>query len=133
MKLQANTTFRNSMANCCKNNMVICEPIIGCCTEFWLEVPLDYTEVTIRIRITKSNNVTFEQTLLVVDGLVEIPLDIIGPDWFNPYGGPYTLQYLDPLTLNVISFPWEGQMVEGVQWNMAPGLSDITICTLDIF
>jgi hypothetical protein len=113
--------------------MVICEPIIGCCTEFWLEVPLDYTEVSIRVRITKSNNVTFEQTLLVEDGLVEIPLDIIGTDWFNPYGGPYTLQYLDPLTLNVISFPWEGQMVEGVQWNMAPGLSDITICTLDIF
>ena len=121
------------MANCCKNNKVICEPIIGCCTEFWVEVPTDYIEPTIRIRITKSNNVTFEQTIVVEDGLVEIPLDIIGNDWFNPYGGPYTLQYIDPATNNVIQFTWDGQYVDGVQWNMAPGLSDITICTLDIF
>jgi hypothetical protein len=98
-----------------------------------VEVPPDYIEAAIRIRITKSNNVTFEQTIIVEDGLVEIPLDVIGNDWFNPYGGPYTLQYLDPLTMNIINFLWDGEIVDGVQWNMAPGLSDITICTLDIF
>lgn len=121
------------MANCCKNNMVICEPIIGCCEQFWIEVPPDYLEPIITIRVTKSNGIAFEKTIVVEDGLVEIPLEEIGTDWFNPYGGPYTLQYLHPSTQDVITFNWDGKTVEGVEWNMAPGLSDITICTLDIF
>lgn len=121
------------MANCCKNNMVVCEPIIGCCAEFWVDIPTDYLEPTIGIRITKSNGVVFQQTIVVEDGLVEIPLDTIGPDWLNPYGGPYTLEYIDPATNQVIPFTWGGQSVNGVQWNMAPGITDVTICTLDIF
>ena len=121
------------MANCCKNNMVICEPIIGCCEQFWIEIPPAYLEATIGIRIVKSNGVYFQQTIVVEDGMVEIPLDEIGNDWFNPYGGPYTLQYIDPATNLVIPFQYDGNTVTGVQWTMAPGLSDVNICTLDIF
>lgn len=121
------------MANCCKNNMVVCEPIIGCCDQFWIEVPTDYLEPTIRIRIMKGTGTGYEQTIVVEDGLVEIPLEEIGADWFNPYGGPYILQYLDPGTNEVLNFTWQGQTVSGVQWNMAPGFNDNTICTLNIF
>ena len=113
--------------------MVICEPIIGCCAEFWIEIPPDYIEPTIRVRLTKNNNASFEIGIVVEDGLVQIPLDELPANWFNSYGGPYTLQYIDPTTLDVIGFTWNGQPVTGVQWNMAPGISDITICTLDIF
>lgn len=121
------------MANCCKNNMVICEPIIGCCTEFWVEVPPDYLEPVIGIQITKSNGVSILKNIVVEDGLVQIPLDELPKDWINPYGGPYTLQYIDPSTEEVIGFTYQGKNVTGVQWDMAPGLSDITICTLDVF
>ena len=121
------------MANCCKNNLVVCEPIIGCCTQFWVEVPPDYLEPTITILMTKGNGLAFQRTIVVEDTLVEIPLDEIGTDWINPYGGPYTLQYLDPGTGEVIGFTYQGQYANGVQWNMAPGTNENSICTLDIF
>lgn len=133
MKLQANTTFRNSMANCCKNNRIICEPIIGCCTEFWIEVPPDYIEAVITIVITKANGASFQKSIVVEDGLVQIPLDEIPAEFFNSYGGPYTLEYIDPATGDVIGFTYQGQYVTGVQWKMKPGTSDNTICTLDVF
>ena len=121
------------MANCCKNNMVICQPIIGCCTEFWVEVPNDYLEPVIRVRITKNNNASFELSIVIEDGLIEIPLDELPANWFNSYGGPYTLQFIDPSTFEVIGFSWNGQYATGVQWDMGFGINDNSVCTLDIF
>lgn len=133
MKLQANTTYRNSMVNCCKNNMVVCQPIIGCCDQLWLEVPPSYTELIVKVRVGKGNGTYFEQLLDVEDGFIQIDLEELAEGWFNYYGGPYTIQYIDPSTNQVIEFVHSGQTVSGVEWTMEPGFSESNICTLDIF
>lgn len=133
MKLQANTTYKNSMASCCKNNWAICEPIYGCCVEFNLEVPIGYTGDQVIIRIIKPNGPTWSGQYLVEDGIVTIDVLDEMPDGFlNAYGGPYTLQYIDPDNNSVVWFEIEGESVQGVQFSIGLGYNN-QICSLNIY
>jgi len=133
MKLQANTTFKNSMANCCKNNIVICDPIIGCCDQLFIDIPPTFLGPEIRLRIKKGSGIASSYLVDVEDGIVEVPLDLLPPAWMNPYAGPYTLEYVDPTTNEVISFVAQGESASAVQFDMVYGTTDNNICTLDIF
>jgi len=133
MKLQANTTSKNSMANCCKNSIVICDPIIGCCEQLFIDIPPTFEGPEIRLRIRKGSGIEINYLVDVEDGIVEVPLDLLPPEWMNPYAGPYTLEYVDPATNEVIDFQVNGQSASSVQFDMVYGTTDNSICTLDIF
>jgi len=132
MKLQANTTYKNSMASCCKNNWVICEPIYGCCSQINIEVPSEYEGAEIIVRIIKPNAPAWSDTLDVEDGIVVI-LDTDLPEGFlNAYGNPYTLQFIDPSSNSLVWFNVNGEMVQGVMFNNALGQPD-TICSIELY
>jgi len=133
MKLQANTTYKNSMASCCKSNWVVCEPIIGCCALFNIQVPNEYTGETVMIKIKKPNGYNFTGVYNVEDGIVQIDVLEEMPEAFlNAYGGPYTLQFIDPSDYTIVWFSVDGEEVQGIEWNMEYGTGQ-EICGLDIY
>lgn len=133
MKLQANTTYKNSMANCCRNNWAICEPIVGCCALFNIEVPNEYTGDSVIIRIKKPSGYIFAGQFDVEDGIVMIDaLEDMPQGFLNAWGGPYTLQYIDPSSNSIVWFEMQGEQVQGVQWEMALGTNQ-EICGLEIY
>ena len=87
----------------------------------------------IRLRIRKGSGIEVNYLVDVEDGIVEIPLDLLPDAWMNPYAGPYTLEYVDPTTNEVIDFQVQGQSASAVQFDMVYGTTDNSICTLDIF
>ena len=121
------------MANCCKNSIVICDPIIGCCEQWFIDIPPTFEGPEIRLRIRKGSGIEINYLVDVEDGIVEVPLDLLPPEWMNPYAGPYTLEYVDPATNEVIDFQVNGQSASSVQFDMVYGTTDNSICTLDIF
>lgn len=121
------------MANCCRNNWVICEPIIGCCDLFNIQVPDEYEGTEVIIKITKSNSFVYTGMFIVEDGIVQIDVQEDLPEGFlNSYGGPYTLQFIDPANNSLIWFSVDGNVVHGIEWNMAYGTNQ-EICGLDIY
>lgn len=136
MKLQANTIYKNSMASCCRSNWAICEPILGCCASFIINVPSEYTEESVIIKIKKPNGYTFTGTYDVEDGIVTIDvLDEMPEGFLNAWGGPYTLQFIDPFASRqgeVFWFMMNGEEVQGVEWEIEYGTGQ-EICAIDLY
>jgi hypothetical protein len=121
------------MANCCRNNWAICEPIVGCCALFNIGVPNEYEGETVIIKIKKPSGYTFTGVFDVEDGIVQIDaLDEMPQGFLNAWGGPYTLQFIDPANNSIVWFDVNGEPVQGVEWNMAYGTGQ-EICGLDIY
>lgn len=106
------------MANCCKNNIIVCDPIIGCCDQLFIDIPPTFVGSQIRLTIVKGSGISVSYIVDVEDGIVEIPLDLFPAAWMNPYAGPYTLQYVDPTTNEVIDFVAHGESASAVQFDM---------------
>ena len=121
------------MANCCRNNWAICEPIVGCCALFNIEVPTEYLGETVIIKIKKPSGYTFTGVYDVEEGIVQIDvLDEMPEGFLNAWGGPYTLQYIDPSNNSIVWFEMDGEPVQGIEWNMTYGTGQ-EICGLDIY
>jgi hypothetical protein len=99
----------------------------------FIDIPPTYEGSEIRLRIRKGSGIEINYLVDVEDGIVEVPLDLLPPSWMNPYAGPYTLEYVDPITNEVINFQVNGQSASSVQFDMVYGTTDNSICTLDIF
>jgi hypothetical protein len=66
--------------------------------------PIDYTQSDIVIKIANGQGITFEQQAEVIGGFVTIDLTLFPDGFFSAYGGPYTLQFFDYITLQLINF-----------------------------
>ena len=124
------------MASCCRNKWAICEPVVGCCETLIIQVPNEYEEEVVTIRITKPNGYIFTDTYAVEDGIVQIiPAEDMPEGFLNAWGGPYTLQFFNPLASRsgeLIWFVVNGEEVQGVEWEIAYGTGQ-EICGIDIY
>ena len=69
----------------------------------------------------------------VEDGIAMIDVLEDMPEGFlNAWGGPYTLQYIDPVSNSIVWFEMQGEQVQGIEWNMAFGTNQ-EICGLEIY
>jgi hypothetical protein len=100
---------------CCETPYQLCEPIPQCVESILVYVPTDYTESDIGIEIQNGQSNGEIKILLVTNNFVE--LDVL--DWidgfFNPFSGIFTLRFLNPITLEVLSFV----AVDGKTYNSA--------------
>jgi hypothetical protein len=69
-----------------------------------VQVPIDYTSEDIVIKIANGQGVTFEQQAEVVGGFATIDLTLFPDGFFSSYGGPYSLQFFDYISLQLINF-----------------------------
>ena len=71
-----------------------------------MTVPPAYTGETINLRLVNGrNHVAIIPGLFVTSGVVEFnAVDELPEAILNPYGGPFTLQFFDPVLLNPIEF-----------------------------
>jgi hypothetical protein len=99
----------------------------------FIDIPPSFEGIEIRIRIRKGSGIEINYLVDVEDGIIEVPLDLLPPAWMNAYAGPYTLEYVDPTTNEVIDFQVNGESASSVQFDMVYGTTDNSICTLDIF
>ncbi len=112
---------------------MICEPVIGCCELFNIQVPDEYTGESVIIKIKKPNGYNFTGVYDIEDGIVQIDVMEEMPEGFlNAWGGPYTLQFIDPTDHSVFWFSVQGELVQGIEWDMAFGTNQ-EICGLDIY
>ena len=90
--------------NNCGTCYQICLPFQSCFSEMLVQVPIDYTSEDIIIKIANGQGITFEQQSEVVEGFATIDLTLFPDGFFSSYGGPYTLQFFDYITLQLINF-----------------------------
>jgi hypothetical protein len=69
-----------------------------------VQVPIDYTSEDIVIKIANGQGITFEQQVEVIEGFAIIDLTLFPDGFFSSYGGPYSLQFFDYITLQLINF-----------------------------
>jgi hypothetical protein len=72
----------------------------------FVTVPPAYTGETINLRLVNGrNHVAIIPGLPITSGVVEFnSVDELPEAFLNPYGGPFTLQFFDPLLLQPIEF-----------------------------
>lgn len=100
---------------------------------FNIQVPNEYTGETVLIKIKKPNGYNFTGVYNVEDGIVQIDVIQEMPQGFlNAWGGPYTLQFIDPDSNSIVWFVVDGEEVQGIEWNMDFGTGQ-EICGLDIY
>ena len=100
---------------------------------FNIQVPDEFTGMFVTIKITKPNSYTFTGLFPVMDGIVQIDvLEEMPAGFLNAWGGPYTLQFIDPSDNSVVSFTVDGELVHGIEWSMEYGTNQ-EICGLDIY
>jgi hypothetical protein len=56
------------------------------------------------VSISNGQEVNFRQQIEAVDGLLEIDLTLFPDGFFSAYGGPYTLQFFDVESKELINF-----------------------------
>lgn len=94
------------MAQCCNNCFTICQPLASCPAAVYVYAPLGSYESGILVNVMKPGvNVQGQQLLNVAgDGFVEIDLEALPVGFFNPYGGQYNLNFVNPQTNQAITF-----------------------------
>lgn len=90
--------------NNCGTCYQICLPFQSCFSEMLVQVPIDYTSEDIVIKIANGQGITFEQQAEVIGGFATIDLTLFPDGFFSSYGGPYSLQFVDYITLQLINF-----------------------------
>ena len=83
--------------NCCERPYRICDTVPNCMETLFLQVP-EFDNPYIYIRITNGKgNAAFFPAFVDAEE-IEIDLtdyDFISPNFLNPYGGDFTIEYLD--------------------------------------
>ena len=90
--------------NNCGTCFKICQPFQACFEEMIVSIPVALTDTDYIISITNGQNVTYKQPVEVVDGLATIDLTLFPDGFFSAYGGPYTLQFFDVESYELINF-----------------------------
>jgi UDP:flavonoid glycosyltransferase YjiC (YdhE family) len=92
--------------NDCSSCYPLCDLVISCAQVVFVTVPPAFTGETINLRLVNGrNHVAIIPGLFVTSGVVEFnAVDELPEAFLNPYGGPFTLQFFDPVLLNPIDF-----------------------------
>ena len=90
--------------NNCGNCYKICQPFQACFSEMQVRCPVDYSENDIVVLIANAQKVSFRQTIDLTDGVGVFDLDLVSDGFFSAYGGPYTLQFFDSISSQLINF-----------------------------
>jgi hypothetical protein len=92
--------------NDCSSCYPLCDLVISCAQVVFVTVPPAYTGETINLRLVNGrNHVAIITGLPITSGVVEFnAVDELPEAFLNPYGGPFTLQFFDPVLLNPIEF-----------------------------
>jgi len=92
------------MAQCCNNCYPICQPYNSCPDAVLIYAPIGYDSVLVDI-VKPGVNVAIQQLLSVdVDGYLELDMEGLPEGFLNPYGGQYSIGFVDPTNNQVIDF-----------------------------
>jgi hypothetical protein len=92
------------MALCCNDCYPICQPFNSCPDAVYIYAPIGYDSVLVDI-IKPGVNVAIQQLLSVgIDGYVELDMEGLPEGFLNPYGGQYSITFIEPDTNQVIDF-----------------------------
>jgi hypothetical protein len=98
-----------------------------------VQVPIDYTSEDIVIKIANGQGITFEQQAEVIEGFATIDLTLFPDGFFSSYGGPYSLQFVDYITLQLINFvASNGNDYNCIQFEFQNG-SEVETITISAF
>jgi hypothetical protein len=98
-----------------------------------VQVPIDYTQSDIVIKIANGQGITFEQQAEVIGGFATIDLTLFPDGFFSSYGGPYSLQFFDYITLQLINFvASNGNDYNCIQFEFQNG-SEVETITISAF
>jgi hypothetical protein len=98
-----------------------------------IQVPIDYTQSDIVIKIANGQGITFEQQSEVIGGFATIDLTLFPDGFFSSYGGPYSLQFFDYITLQLINFvASNGNDYNCIQFEFQNG-SEVETITISAF
>ena len=95
---------KNMSCNNCGNCFKICQPFQSCFSEMLVSEPVGQSVDTFIVSISNGQEVNFRQQIEAVDGLLEIDLTLFPDGFFSAYGGPYTLQFFDVESYELINF-----------------------------
>ena len=121
--------------NCCNRPYNLCEPLNGCPENILVFVPVDYPLEEIRVSIEKNPGLVVESTIPVTDtGYIELPLDEYPEGFFNPYSGPYLLQFFEPTETVPFEFTaMDGNSYSNISFTFVPTISDNNDVVLNAF
>jgi hypothetical protein len=93
------------MEKCCHNPYYDCERFLGCFIDLAVRVPDSYPDESITLRFSKwiGKVLSARVTLNISAGWAIIDSESLPEGFLNPYGGAYTLEFLDS---NGIVFPF---------------------------
>jgi hypothetical protein len=98
-----------------------------------VQVPIDYTSEDIVIKIANGQGITFEQQAEVIGGFATIDLTLFPDGFFSSYGGPYSLQFFDYISLQLINFvAMNGMDYNCIQFEFQNG-SEVETITISAF
>ena len=115
------------MALCCNKCYPICLPLPSCPTAVYLYTPPGDFGRGLFVNIVKPGvNVQGQQLLsIAADGFVEIDLEGLPDGFFNPWGGEYVINYIDPDTNQPLLFiAADGQQYDRVCVSFIQTVSD---------
>ena len=119
--------------NNCGTCFNICLAFQSCFSEMLVTVPVDYISEDIKIRISNGQGIGFEQQAEVIGGIATIDLTLLPDGFFSAYGGPYSLQFFDYITLQLINFvASDGNSYNCIQFNFQNG-SEVESITISAF
>jgi hypothetical protein len=90
--------------NNCGTCFKICQPFQACFSEMKVSEPVGQSVDIFIVSISNGQEVNFRQQIEAVDGLLEIDLTLFPDGFFSAYGGPYTLQFFDVESKELINF-----------------------------
>jgi len=90
--------------NNCGSCFQICQPFQACFEEMLVSIPVALTDTDYIISIANGQGVAFKQAVEVVGNLAIVDLDLFPDGFFSAYGGPYSIQFFDVITGELINF-----------------------------
>jgi len=90
--------------NNCGSCFQICQPFQACFQEMIVSIPVALVDTNYTIAITNGQGIFYGQEVEVVDGLATLDLLLFPDGFFSAYGGPYSLQFFDVETGELLNF-----------------------------
>lgn len=90
--------------NNCGTCFKICQPFQACFSEMNVSIPVALTDSFYTIAIGNWRTITYTQEVEVIEGFATLDLLLFPDGFFSAYGGPYTLQFFDVESYELINF-----------------------------
>ncbi len=90
--------------NNCGSCFQICNPFQACFGAMFIDIPVGIEWGEIMVSFSNGQEVTFKQAIESVDEVLVVDLTLFPDSFFSAYGGPYTLQFFDVETGELLNF-----------------------------